>query len=262
MEEGLSGSADVLPKGSFRLLTGSPDEIRREGVASFPSLAESTALQGGDEPWWCCHFQRSLPFLEAFEPLEEPLVFRSSKGELNVDGFGDRRFEDDSVQQSLRKEQITIIDFQSADDFVVRLNTQVNEDELILAKVQPKLDLASMLEGVMQRVRSNPLEGSERSEIQEGEALVVPMLTVNLVEWFSHTPPGFQTIRFRLDEKGAALDSLLGYNCLGDDIVLRQMVFDKPFLLYLKSKTAKAPYFVLWVDNLEVLQPFASKAEG
>lgn len=262
VKQGLLASANVVPKGSCRFFTGSLNEIRRQSEARFPSLADSAEWQSGDEPWWCCHFQRSLPFLEAFELLEEPLVFRSSNGEFKVDSFGDRRFDESSVQQSLRKEQITIVDFKSEDDFVVRLNTQVNEDELILAKVQPRLSLAATLEGVMQRVRSNPLEGSVGADIREGEALVVPMLTVSLIEWFSNHPPGFQTIRFRLDEKGAVLDSWLGYLNIGSDVVLRQMVFDKPFLLYLKSKNAKAPYFVLWVDNPEVMQPFAANTEN
>jgi len=255
------GIADELPAESYRILDGTPEDIRSQLAEGFPSTAESLDFLGGEEQWWCCHFQRSLPFLEAFERLKEPLAFQSSEGTLNVACFGDLRFEEYSVQQTLRKEQIAVIDFQGEDDFIVRLNTVVNEDELILAKVHPDESLESTLESVMRRVKNNPLEGSEQSEIRDGEALVVPMLTVNLLKWFSDMPPGFQTIRFRLDERGAELDSFLGYSSLGSDIVLRQMVFDKPFLLYLKSKTAEAPYFVLWVENLEVMEEFSAETE-
>lgn len=257
------GIADELPSESYRFLDGTPEEIRSQLAEDFPATAGSLDFLRGEGQWWCCHFQRSLPFLEAFERLKEPLVFQSSKGIFKVACFGDRQFEDSSVQQTLRKEQITVIDFQSEEDFIVRLNTEVIEDELILAKVHPNESLESTLQEVMRRVENNPLGGSELSEIRDGEALVVPVLTVNLLKWFSDMPPGFQMIRFRLDEKGAMLDSsLLGYLSLGDDVVLRQMVFDKPFLLYLRSKTAEVPYFVLWVENLEVMVAFASELGG
>ncbi len=254
--------ADELPVGSYRVLHGTADEILSQLAEDFPSTSESFDALRGEAHWWGCHFQRSLPFPEAFEPLKEPLLFYSATGTFKVACFGDRRFDESTVQQTLRKEQITVIDFQNEDDFIVRLNTAVDEDELILAKVPQEQSLESTVELVMKRVQRNPLQGTEQAEIQDGEALVVPMLTVNTLSWFSEAPPGFQTIRFRLDEKGAVIDSFLGYLNLGTDVVLRQMVFDKPFLLYLKSKTADVPYFVLWVENLEVMEEFVAEADG
>lgn len=33
----------------------------------------------------------------------------------------------------------------------------------------------------------------------------------------------------------------------------KKLIFDRPFLLYLKEKDGKYPYFALWVDNPELL---------
>jgi hypothetical protein len=39
----------------------------------------------------------------------------------------------------------------------------------------------------------------------------------------------------------------------------RRFVFDRPFLIYLQQRQAKQPYFVMWVENPEVLVPDAAK---
>lgn len=31
---------------------------------------------------------------------------------------------------------------------------------------------------------------------------------------------------------------------------------DRPFLIYMKKRDASQPFFVMWVDNAELLQPF------
>ncbi len=35
----------------------------------------------------------------------------------------------------------------------------------------------------------------------------------------------------------------------------RRLVFDKPFLLYMKEKGAKNPYFAIWIENAELMSP-------
>ena len=65
-----------------------------------------------------------------------------------------------------------------------------------------------------------------------------------------------QTIRFRLDERGAVLKSE-AIMCFG--LTSRNLVFDKPFLILLKRRDAKRPYFALWVGNAELLVPVVKK---
>jgi hypothetical protein len=61
-----------------------------------------------------------------------------------------------------------------------------------------------------------------------------------------------QAVRFRLDETGAVLKS---ETLLAASLTQRNLVFDKPFLIYMKRGNAKAPYFALWVGNAELLVP-------
>jgi hypothetical protein len=42
----------------------------------------------------------------------------------------------------------------------------------------------------------------------------------------------------------------------------RNLVFDKPFLILLKRREAKRPYFALWVGNAELLVPTQKKPMG
>ncbi len=66
-----------------------------------------------------------------------------------------------------------------------------------------------------------------------------------------------QTIRFRLDERGAILKSEAAMALsAGEPEAPRQLVFDKPFLILLERGDAAQPYFALWVDNAEILTPF------
>lgn len=33
----------------------------------------------------------------------------------------------------------------------------------------------------------------------------------------------------------------------------KKLIFDKPFLLYMKEKDSNKPYFAMWVDNSEIM---------
>ncbi len=58
-------------------------------------------------------------------------------------------------------------------------------------------------------------------------------------------------LRFRLDRSGAQLNSeaRMRIRCVG-----RHYIFNRPFLLYMKKRDAKTPYFVMWVENAELLK--------
>src|SRR5207253_11032990 len=61
-----------------------------------------------------------------------------------------------------------------------------------------------------------------------------------------------QSIEFRLHSKGASVAS--GALVTAKSIPPRHFDFDKPFLIYLKKRDAKHPFFVMWVDNAELLE--------
>jgi hypothetical protein len=64
----------------------------------------------------------------------------------------------------------------------------------------------------------------------------------------------WQTMKFRLDEEGASLETLAHAPASMDDVSPgRKMVCDGPFLILLARGSAELPYFALWVENDELL---------
>jgi hypothetical protein len=60
-----------------------------------------------------------------------------------------------------------------------------------------------------------------------------------------------QTIELRLDRSGFALESKSIFPLKSD--VPRALSFGHSFLLYVQKRDAERPFFVLWVDNAELL---------
>ena len=61
----------------------------------------------------------------------------------------------------------------------------------------------------------------------------------------------FQGIGFRLDRSGAELESeaAIEVECVG----LPPPIFNRPFLIVMRRRGAEHPFFVMWVDNAELL---------
>jgi hypothetical protein len=62
-----------------------------------------------------------------------------------------------------------------------------------------------------------------------------------------------QTVEFKLDRSGAELQS---ESSIAVTSAPRHYVFDRPFLIYMKRRGAEKPFFIMWVDNGELLSPF------
>jgi hypothetical protein len=64
-----------------------------------------------------------------------------------------------------------------------------------------------------------------------------------------------QTIRFRLDERGAMLKSeaAMATKSQSSTQMPRAYIFDAPFLILLERRSSARPYLAVWVDNPELL---------
>jgi len=60
----------------------------------------------------------------------------------------------------------------------------------------------------------------------------------------------FQTIEFRLDKSGAVVASESEVSFAAEP---RQYSFASPFLIVLRKRGTPVPFFVMWVDNAELL---------
>ncbi|MEJ0000438.1 MAG: hypothetical protein WDO13_15525 [Verrucomicrobiota bacterium] len=176
--------------------------------------------------------------------------------------------------------QVSICDYRSDDDFVIKLKTQLTGDELILAKIPPAStkappgpSLAVIMNEVLTRAGSTHAESPGPRD-----TLAVPKLNFDLRGHFPELEhlvlkPGphakvhdletsnvEQLVRFQLSERGAVLKSEGTIQMVGTALILNpppvhRLVFDKPFLILMKRKDAPRAYLALWVGNASLLEP-------
>lgn len=224
-------------------------------------IAELQSLPAGSLTAYSYLFKQ-LPFEWAFTRFKTPLLF----GEAQVAAFGVQQYmpgrdEDDRIAQ-----QVSILDYQGDSDFIVQLQTQSAQDRLILAKVKPAPTLEATLHAVLKRVQTAAPEA-----LQKLESLTIPVIDFDRQKAYpelcnrkitsgSAEVKGrqfslvTQRIRFKLDETGAQLESKTRFLAAKPP---RRLTFDAPFLVVLVRQEADTPYFALWVDNAEILTPFA-----
>ncbi len=199
----------------------------------------------------------NLPFIWAFERLDSPLKFQGKE----VKCFGIDQYMKSQMNEYRAAGQILIYSFLNKNDFIVELKTNKAKHKLILAKVPPARTFEETIMTVQKRI-----ERSKPDILGEGQDFIVPLLNFDIqkdYEEFIGKPLVVnnklfkgrqisifkQQTRFVLNERGAKLKSeaLIAY-CKGQNLV-----FDKPFLIMLQYKETKKPYFVIWVDNPEIL---------
>jgi hypothetical protein len=282
MAEDLNRAAKLgekdLPAGAYLakagwVKDGIVDQIRAEMKKRFPKATFQLPEGAGQQTAIAyAYLQRSLPFREAFNRLPDPLKFKSKDGEIPVAAFGFSRLGHSPRDGALRG-QVTVLSYVDNDNFVLRLKTTVQDDELVLAKVTPETTLQDTLSSVFKRSKS--ATGNDYAAlVQDDEPLVVPVMSIGVSRRYKElegrafqNPKGSgqeisvtcQGIRFRLDETGARLESA-AYIEEKDKAAPpspRRFIFDKPFLAYLKRKSSEVPYFAMWVETPEVLEKAA-----
>lgn len=256
--------------------SGIVDEIRSALAQRFPESAPTVrAPQAVDSYVIYAFLHKSLPFAQQFADLQDPLSFRGTKETWRVRCFGYERAEADAGRDRALRQQITVLDCVSDDDFILSLATQAERDEIILAAVTPQATLERTWDVVRQRIARG--EGDRvRREFSSADTLRVPRLLVNVERNYDEllncacagrpVSVAQQTIRFRLDEAGAVLESeaeIIGE--FGEDAppalpAPRHFAFDRPFLLALQERGAAAPYFLMWVAHAELMERAAPTA--
>jgi hypothetical protein len=218
------------------------------------------------------YLHKSLPFSVAFDKLSEALRFDTGEKTLEVASFGapEPRLDDGRSEQM--ESQVTILDYVSDDDFVLRLSPAETRDEIILAKIQPAETLEETITSVRRRIAKPDPQHTDKHFLST-EPLAVPVLECCIERHFReitdrqiigsdlYISRAIQVIQFQLNESGARLESeaiMLGDNghVPHTPAGKRKFVFSRPFLIYLIEQNADQPYFAAWIANTELMQPF------
>lgn len=208
---------------------------------------------------------KNLEFVHEFECLEEPINFKTGGTVSKVKGFGIKKYTESEQCMNLGK-QVTVFDYKNDSDFIICLESKSKDDDFILAKVEPKQTLLETVKMVEDRIKNGKQE-----KLEKGDTVQIPSIdfdirhSCNELEGKGLKNQGFdeyviskaiQDTRFKLDEKGAVLKSEAKIVVVKGEMKMRKemkLVFDKPFIVMIKDRNSKLPYFALWVGNTELL---------
>jgi hypothetical protein len=213
-----------------------------------------------------------IPFFEN----DERFLFKDSTGKQTAVGsFGIRR-SDDYAYPQLRK-QIEVLycpreyfwSEKEIPEFIVDPCKTSRPFQLMLARVDRKATLTETLADIERKMVKPPSDERKfYSDFHPRDALLIPNMAWKVNHRFRevegadkqfqnptlrglYLDTALQSIQFRLDRSGAELSSEAKQYVKPSASFFE---FDRPFLIILKKREAKHPFFVMWVDNAELLQ--------
>jgi hypothetical protein len=196
-------------------------------------------------------------YLVVFEKFNERLIMFDNQ---EVNTFGVSGY--DPMGELSAGEMLKIYDYKSEDDFVIAIELLENENELILAKVNSEKTLGLTYASVDKRIFPNKFDTLDYNDV-----LKIPIIDFNkernYIELLGkeflnkcckqlNLGMATQSIKFRMDQKGIKLESQTEIQVFC--ISKHNMIFDKPFLIILRNKKTRTPYFVGWIHNTEIME--------
>ncbi len=278
-------SLDNLDPGSFFAKTVDKADVvkmkkelqLRFPGATGPSTPPAETVQEGRVLY--AYLLKSLPFADAFNGNTGPLSFPRGSKTAQVASFG----------QSLEAHSLVhIADYRTDEDFIIELKTQSDRDVMLLAKIPAESTLQATMDKVLARVTS-PNPQHTRFNLDHRESLRVPKLSFNIQQKYddlvgieivgsTYSKSGRpeliasaeQGTAFVLNERGAKLESTAEIETdISADIEptplpppppIRKFHFDRPFLVLLRERKSQEPYFALWLENTELMEPWPNAA--
>jgi hypothetical protein len=216
-----------------------------------------------------------IKFLNPFEKRNKEFLFNDSAGkQTDVVSFG--VWDDDSKFDKIR-DQLEVLYYHRPDsndrldersEFAIDLCKTTEPYQIVVARIPKQQTLSRSILYLEDKISAYRTTETYDPEFASDDVLIVPEMFWRIKHSFGDIVnkelihPAFksyrmaladQTIQFKLDRYGVILKSdsrimiILGLFCP------RYFVFDKPFLIYLKKRDARNPFFVMWVDNAELL---------
>jgi hypothetical protein len=233
----------------------------------FPGISDNSFLA-------YAYLEANVSFKLPYFQNKEPLTFTGSDGsKMEINSFGIRA-EDDLADYALRDQPAILFTKRNAEyelqEFVVDLCRDSEPSQIILACIEPQKTLMDTISNVQQKIE----EAENHEGLEENDVLLVPDLFWQLEHDFDEfegrsfknkTLQGQrldvarQDILFRLDRSGAELKSEAKLYALS---IPTHFLFDRPFLIYMKKRDVKIPYFAMWVSNGELLTPWNGKQKS
>jgi hypothetical protein len=245
------------------------ERIRREVAARFPkALLPEASSPGPGAVVAYAHLEASIFYEFEFKHSERDLDFRDSTGrQTPVHAFGIREKDKGRGLRGFR-DQVDIL-LNAGPSFAVELSKNTRPYQILLARVDRKATLKETLANLDDRIAARK-EGEH--SLGDAAIFLVPSMNWRLDHQFREligkkpTNPGLrdwfiydtrQEIDFKMDRKGVVISSRGrgDWNNGHEGPPNKDLIFDRPYLIILKTRADNRPFFVMWVDNAELLQP-------
>jgi hypothetical protein len=265
LDRAVGSHADLEP-GSYyatagRVEDGIVERIRREMKERFPDVPAADLPAGsGAASVAYAYLKGAVDFKSPFLVNPGTWRFRDGAGTTHqVRSFGIPVANRDTRTLG---EQVEVVyagytpDERDVSEFVLDLCRYSRPNQLLLARIDRKETLQENLADVQRKMDQYPKDEREHA-LDPNDTLLIPFLNFrmshNFKELEGHRPPlaALQVIDFQLDPRGARVAS--GASVEVKSRSPRKFHFDRPFLICLKKRGAARPFFVMWVDNAELL---------
>jgi hypothetical protein len=213
-------------------------------------------------------FNKTLPFPSKLQKLDKPISFNKT----NVSAFGIQVYDEEAARFT------EILYYKDDDNFVLKLTPKDNEHQILLTKgIREPANLLAALKQMNQLINIGNKErtlpkASWKYALNDFDIFSIPTIRFNIETNYSdiqgqtfttkgephHVEEAYQRIGFVLNEKGAVVESeahATTDSVAADPIKVlpKKMVFDKPFFVIIKRTKSDNPYFVMYVQNTELL---------
>jgi hypothetical protein len=242
---------------------GIADTIRQDMARQFPSH-QVPPLENGNAAIAYAYLQANLKFSIPYMP-DEMQFFDSNGMKSKVRAFGFSR--DRRIKGRWPGEQLEVLfgadSARRMGSFAIDLDKTSSPHQIILASIEPQESLAAAWKHVWDSMKNKEDRPREFDDLDE---IMVPKMNWGINHHFSEVEnksinqgglkgawisTAHQSIRFGLDERGAELSSEA---LIKVEAIPRFFHFNRPYLIAMLKRGAAEPYFLMWVDNAELMQ--------
>jgi hypothetical protein len=252
------------------------ERIKAEMSERFPGTATPELDTTPDGAVAYGYLKAGVNYRHPFFDNDEPFTFTDSAGNsMRVKSFGVRK-KDDYAYHRLR-EQVAILycpqdsvwQEREIPELVLDPCKHSSPHQLVLARVARKGTLAATLDDVERKIKEQPTTDFT-SRFHVRDTLLVPDMHWRVQHHFKelegedkrllnpplrglHLATALQTIDFRMDRGGAEVASEAKVFVKPGASYFE---FNRPFLVYMKKRGGDQPFFVMWVESAELMQPW------
>lgn len=250
------------------------ETIQKEMAARLPDV-EPHQFDPSDVIVAYAYLAANVRFTIPFFENHEDLIFADPSGRKTaVSSFGVRGKDRYGYRELRRQIRLLYTNFDPVSrrrdplDFAVDPCKDSSPNQVVLACIPKKPTLEETLDYLDQRISEFGGDRNQLSEFGMSQRLLVPniffradhrfqelegpdKIVLNAIGRGLFVREAFQSVFFKLDRSGAELKSeaAIAVACVAPP----DLIFDRPFLVYMKRRGAEHPFFVMWVANAELL---------